>query len=348
MRKMQRKTGWLALPAALLTTTATFPARAADPIADFYHGKTVRIIVGFGVGDGFDIYARLLSRFLPAHLSGEPTIIVQNMPGAGSLVALNYVNHAAPHDGTVIGMVNPVTTVQHKLQPEVANFDPLKLNWLGSMTTDYYNCGFWTDKPMTLADLQSKHFIVGSTATTGGTYAGDRVFEAVLHLDFKIVPGYTNLGELRQASERGEVQGFCGVMAMTLKSTFWPTYQAKQLQIPVRANLAPDPDMPDVPNAFDLVKSEEDRQLLMLLAGPWYFGRPFMAPPNVPAPRLAALREAFAATLADSALLAEAKNENLEIHPLSAEQIVDTIKKIDDISPSVIERAKPMFGVGAQ
>ena len=219
---------------------------------------------------------------------------MQNMPGAGSLVALNYVNNAAPHDGTVIGMVNPVTTVQHMLQPEVANFDPLKLNWIGSMTTDYYNCGFWTDKPMTLADLQSKHFIVGSTATTGGTYAGDRVFEAVLHLDFKIVPGYTNLGELRQASERGEVQGFCGVMAMTLKSTFWPTYQAKQLQIPVRANLTPDPDMPDVPNAFDLVKSEEDRQLLMLLAGPWYFGRPFMAPPDVPAPRLEALRAAFA------------------------------------------------------
>jgi hypothetical protein len=167
-------------------------------------------------------------------------------------------------------------------------------------------------------------------------------------LDFKIVPGYTNLGELRQASERGEVQGFCGVMAMTLKSTFWPTYQAKQLQIPVRANLTPDPDMPDVPNAFDLVKSEEDRQLLMLLAGPWYFGRPFMAPPDVPAPRLAALREAFAATLADPALLEEAKKENLEIHALSAEQIVDTIKQIDDIPPAVIERAKPMFGVGAQ
>jgi hypothetical protein len=137
-------------------------------------------------------------------------------------------------------------------------------------------------------------------------------------------------------------------MAMTLKSTFWPTYQAKQLQIPVRANLAPDPDMPDVPNAFDLVKSDEDRQLLMLLAGPWYFGRPFMAPPDVPAPRLAALRAAFAATLADPSLLAEAKKENLEIRPLGADEIVATIKQIDDIPPGVIERAKPMFGVGAK
>jgi tripartite-type tricarboxylate transporter receptor subunit TctC len=344
----RKKTAWLAAIALLVAAAVAAPARAADPVADFYRGKTLRIIVGFGVGDGFDIYARLLARFMAAHIPGEPTIIVQNMPGAGSLVALNYVNNAAPRDGTVLGMINPVTTVQHVLQPDIANFDPLKLNWIGSMTTDYYNCGFWTDQPVTLADLQSKHFTVGSTATTGGTYAGDRVFEAVLHLDFKIVPGYTNLGELRQAAERGEVQGFCGVMAMTLKSTFWSTYQAKQLQIPVRANLAPDPDMPDVPNAFALVKNEGDRQLLMLLAGPWYFGRPFMAPPAVPAARLEALRTAFKSALADPALLAEAKKENLEIHPLGVEQIVDTIKQIDKIPPAVIERAKPMFGVGAK
>lgn len=330
-----------------MLAAAVLPARAADAIADFYRGKTMRIIVGFGAGDGFDIYARLLAQFMGTHIPGAPTIIVQNMPGAGSLVALNYVDNVVPRDGTAIGMVNPVVIVQHLLQPEVAKFDPLTTNWIGSMTSDYYNCGFWTDKPLTLADLRSKHFVVGSTATTGGTYAGDRVFQAVLDLDFKIVPGYTNLGELREAAERGEVRGFCGVMAMTLKSTFWPTFVAKQLQIPVSARLAPDPDLPDIPNAFDLVKSDEDRQLLLLLAGPWYFGRPFMAPPGVPAERLAALRAAFAATLADPALLAEAKKEQLEIHPLSDAQIVATIEKIDATPPALIARAKPMFGVGA-
>lgn len=342
-----RKAIGLGCVLAILAATV-LPARAADSIADFYRGKTMRIIVGFGAGDGFDIYARLLAQFMGAHLPGAPTIIVQNMPGAGSLVALNYVDNVVPRDGTAIGMVNPVVIVQHLLQPEIATFDPLTMNWIGSMTSDYYNCGFWTDKPVTLADLRSKHFVVGSTATTGGTYAGDRVFEAVLNLDFKIVPGYTNLGELRQAAERGEVQGFCGVMAMTLKSTFWPSFVAKQLQIPVSARLAPDPDLPDIPNAFDLVKSDEDRQLLLLLAGPWYFGRPFMAPPGVPAERLAALRAAFVATLADPALLAEAKQEQLEIHPLGDAQIVATIEKIDATPPSVIERAKPMFGVEAK
>ncbi|HEY3920310.1 MAG TPA: hypothetical protein VGL83_21160 [Stellaceae bacterium] len=343
-----RKTIGLGLFIALLLAgPAAMPARAADPIADFYHGKTIRIIVGFGAGDGFDLYARLLGQFMGAHIPGNPTILVQNMPGAGSLVALNYVSNAVPRDGTALGMVNPVVIVQHLLQPEVAKFDPLTMNWIGSMTTDYYTCGFWTDKPVTLADLEAKHFTVGSTATTGGTYAGDRVFEAVLHLDFKIVPGYTNLGELREASERGEVEGFCGVMAMTLKSTFWPTFVAKQLQIPVAATLAPDPDLPNIPNAFDLVKSDQDRQLLLLLAGPWYFGRPFMAPPDVPAARLAALRAAFDVSMADPALLAEATKEQMEIHPLTGTQIVDTIKKIDDVPPSVISRAKPMFGVGA-
>lgn len=343
-----RKTVGLGLfIAAMLAGVAAAPARAADPVADFYSGKTLRIVVGFGAGDGFDLYARLLGRFMGAHIPGNPTILVQNMPGAGSRVALNYVSNAVPRDGTVLGMVNPVVIVQHLLQPDVATFDPLTMNWIGSMTTDYYTCGFWTDKPLTLADLEAKHFTVGSTATTGGTYAGDRVFEAVLHLDFKIVPGYTNLGELREASERGEVQGFCGVMAMTLKSTFWPTFVAKQLQIPVAATLAPDPDLPGIPNAFDLVKSDADRQLLMLLAGPWYFGRPFMAPPDVPAARLAALRAAFDATMTDPALLAAAKKEQMEIHPLTGAEIVATIKKIDDVPPAVIARAKPMFGVGA-
>ncbi len=331
--------------ALLLSALGAARGAAADSVGDFYRGKTIRFVIGFGAGDGFDVYARLAARYMGAHIPGEPTIIVQNMPGAGSLTALNYVLNAAPHDGTVIGMVNPVTTTDPLFQPQIARYDAAALPWLGSITSDYINCGFWRKEPVTLHDLQTKPFVVGSTATNGGSYAGDMVFSNVLHLNFKVVPGYGNMGELTHAAEKGEVDGFCGVMAMTLKSALWGTYTNGNLQIAVRAMLQPDPEMPDVPNAFDLVHSDEERQLLMLMAGPWYYGRPMLAPPGLPPERLAALRAAFDATMRDPALLAEAKHLNMEIHPVSADEIVATIKKIYEAPKPVIERAKPLFGV---
>jgi tripartite-type tricarboxylate transporter receptor subunit TctC len=331
----------------LLLALAAAPA-AADDTADFFHGKTIRAVIGFGAGDSFDLYARLIARHMGAHIPGEPTIVVQNMPGAGSLTALNYVINAAPKDGTVVGMINPTATIQPLLQPDIVRFDPRTIDWIGSPASDYYSCGFWSKDKVTLKDLQSRQFIVGSTATTGATYAGDMVFMSALHLNFKIVPGYGNMGELNHAAEKGEVEGHCGVMAMTIKSTLWPTYTAGQLQIAVRATLKPDPDLPDVPNAFDLVTSEEDRQVLLLLAGPWYYGRPMLAPPGLPKERLASLRAAFDATMKDPAFLSEAKELRVGIEPLTGEQIAETIRKIYEIPNAVIERARPMFGVAAK
>ncbi len=332
----------LALGAAAVAT----PARAAEGVENFYHGKTIHFIVGFGAGGGsFDAYARLAARYMPDHIPGHPSVIVQNMPGAGSLNALNYVMHSAPRDGTVIGLVNPVIAVRARLQPKLVPHDPRKMSWIGSMTTDYYTCGFWTAKPVTLRDLETKHFVVGSTATNGGTFAGDKVFESVLHLDFKVVPGYAHMGELLHAAERGEVQGFCGVMKMTLKAQLWKQYKSGQLQIPVRANLNPDPELAGVPNAFDIIKNKADRQVLTLLAAPWYFGRPVMAPPDLPKDRLAALRAGFDAAMKDPALLKQAEKEHLDIRPLTGQQVDDEIKEIYDIPDAVIAHAKPMFGV---
>jgi tripartite-type tricarboxylate transporter receptor subunit TctC len=329
-----------------LLLLACAPA-AAQSLEDFYRGKQVRLVIGFGAGSGFDGYARLVARHYPRHIPGNPAMLVQNMSGAGSLTALHYVLNTAPPDGTAIAMVNPTTAIDPLFHTEQANYDPRALAWIGSITADTTTCGFWTDRRVTLADLKRERFIVGGTALTGGTATADRVLKAMLGLNFQIVAGYKDLPELNQAAERGEVAGYCGVMASTLKaSNLWDRFNEGKLQLPLQVALEKDPDLPaDIPNAFDLVTSEEDRQILLLLVGPWYFGRPFTASPNVPPERLAALRSGFMATMRDADFLAEAKRLLLSIRPVAGEEIQRTIRDIYAISPAVLERAKPMFGI---
>ena len=334
--------------AALLTVWSVLTAQAQAPAsvdeAEFYKGKSIRLIVGSGAGDSFDLYGRLVLRHLANHIPGKPAVVVQNMQGAGSLNALNYLMNVAPRDGTVLGLFIPVSTIQPLLQPSVAKFDARTINWLGSIATDYYTCGFWTDKPVSVSDLQSREFVVGSTAVAGATYAGTRVFAQAMGLKLRLVPGYGTMNELNHAAEKGEVQGHCGLMATTLKTNLWGPYQDGHLQIALRASLGDDPSLASVPNAFDLVTSEEDRQTLLLLAGPWYYGRPLAAPPGLPTERLQTLRRAFDEMVRDPAFLADAKELRAVVEPLSAAQVTETIGRIYAIPPAVLARARPLFG----
>jgi tripartite-type tricarboxylate transporter receptor subunit TctC len=334
----------IAFPLALLFVATAHAAAAADPVEDFYRGKQIQLAVGFGVGNGFDTYARVLARHMGRHIPGQPSIIVQNMPGAGSLKALNYLLTVAPKDGTTIGLINPTTTTDPMFYPARASFNPRTLPWIGSMTSDTTTCGFWTREPVTVETLRSKEFIVGGTAQTSGTIRADRVLASVLGLKFKIVSGYPELGALTLAAEKGEVQGYCGVMVSTLKVTMWDRYKNGDIQIPLQAAVEKDPDLPSsVPNALDLATSEEDRQLIRLFVGPWYYGRPFLAPPGVPAERLAALRSAFMAMHKDPAFLAEAEKIQLNARPITATKISETIREIYATPAPVIERAKPIM-----
>ena len=316
-----------------------------DAEAEFYKNKSIKLIVGSATGDSFDLYGRLVSRHLGKQLSGQPSVIVQNMQGAGSLNALNYLMNVAPRDGATLGLLIPVATIQPLLQPQVARFDPRLINWLGSVADDYFTCGFRTPGKLDVKDLQAREYVVGSTAISGATYAATRVFTSALGLKLKLVPGYGSMNELNHAAEKGEVSGHCGLMATTLKTNLWQAFTAGQLQIVLRAGLNDDPTLPGIPNAFDLVTSEEDRQVLLLLAGPWHYGRPVAAPPGVPPARLKALRSAFEAMVRDEAFLADAKMLNAVVAPLSAEKLADTIAEIYKIPESVILRARPLFGV---
>jgi tripartite-type tricarboxylate transporter receptor subunit TctC len=330
---------------ALLLASASPMAAAADPVEDFYRGKQIQLVIGFGVGNGFDTYARVLARHIGQHIPGQPSIVVQNMPGAGSLKALNYLLTVAPKDGTAFGLINPTATTDPLFYPSRAKFDPRRLAWIGSMTSDTNTCGFWTREPVTVETLRQREFVVGGTALTSGTIRADKVLASVLGLKFKIVSGYHELGSLTLAAEKGEVQGYCGVMVSTLKVNLWDRYQAGAIQIPLQAALEKDPDLPDsVPNALDLAKTDDDRALIRLFVGPWYYGRPFLAPPDIPADRLEALRSAFMRTHKDPAFLAEAAKIKLNVRPLTAAQIEKTISQIYDTPRSVIERARPIMG----
>jgi hypothetical protein len=282
-----------------------------------------------------------MSRLIP----GNPTFVVQNMPGVGSQKALNYLQTLAPKDGTAFGLVNPTATTDPLFYPGQASYDPTALEWVGSMSSDTTTCGFWTREPVTLETLRSREFVVGGTAVTSGTMRANRVLGSVLGLRFKYVSGYRTLGDLTLAAEKGEVQGYCGVMVSTLKVNWWDRYQGGGIQIPVQAAMEKDPDLPaSVPNALDLVGSEADRQLLRLFVGPWYYGRPFVSAPNVPRERLAALRTAFAATLRDKDFLEEAGRIKLNVRPVGGLEIAATIRKLYETPKDVIERARPIMG----
>jgi hypothetical protein len=266
------------------------------------------------------------------------------MPGVGSVKAATYVQTIAPKDGTAIGLINPVATVDALFDSQQLPVDASAFDWIGSMSSDTMTCGFWTRTPVTVATLKSRQFIVGGTAATSGTMRANRVFANVLGLDFKIVPGYSTLNDLTIAAERGEIDGYCSMMVSTLKVTAWDRYQSGGLQIPFQAAVENDPELPNVPNAFDLASSEDDRQLLRLLVGPWYYGKPFFTPTGIPADRLAALRTAFMEMHEDPAVIEEANRIKLSVRPISDLQVREAVKQIHQTPKAVIERARSIMG----
>jgi tripartite-type tricarboxylate transporter receptor subunit TctC len=330
---------------AVVICSSAPSATAQTNSAMFYKGSTIRHIVGYPTGATFDTYSRSLARHMGRHIPGAPNIVIQNMPGAGSLVATNYLANAAPRDGSVIGMLNPVNTVDPLLNPQQSKFDARKFAWIGSMNTEISTCGFWSSKVKTVDDLLSKEVIVGATGPSAGSTLDSRIIASVLGLKFKIVTGYPGLTEARLAAQQGEVDGHCGLVVSSLKADLWDDYKKGSFTVPLQMGLNKHPDLPDVPNAFDLVKTEQDRQVLTLIFGPWAYGRPVLAPEGIPEDRLTVLRSAFVATLKDDAFLAEARKLNLEIQPLPPEVIRDTVARIYQTPDDVIQRTRKILGI---
>ena len=329
----------------VLAAAASNAMAADDPAAGFYRGRTLQAIVGYTPGSTFEFYLRAFTAHFARHLPGGPTIVIQHMPGAGSLKATAYLANVAPKDGSVFGIINPVNTIEPLLDPSNAKFDPLAFMWLGSLNSEISTCAFWSKDLKTLADLRRREIVVGSTGPSSGSTVDARVLGPLVGINFKVVASYPGLAEVRLAAERGEVDGHCGLQVSAIKSLVWEDFKAGRFAVPVQMGLRKHPDLPDVPNAYDLAATEEDRALFRLNFGPWSYGRPLLAPPGTPKERVEALRRAFTDTLSDPQFVADAQRMNMEVQPTAPDVIEKLLAEILRTPAPVVERARVLLGV---
>ena len=289
------------------------PARG-QTAEEFYRGKTVTILVGFTAGGGYDLYARLLGRHISRHIPGNPAVVVQNMPGAGSMKAAQYVYGVAPKDGLTLATVSRGVVTDPLLSG--VNIDPTKLTWLGTITSETSVCATWKTSPVkTWADMFAREFTLGGSAVGADPDTFALIMRNVFGARVKLVTGYPGGNDINLAMERHEVDGRCGWSWTSLKSQKnW----LPQINVLVQFNLEKNPDLPEVPVALERAASDEQRQVLQLLIAGQYVGRPFFTSPDIPADRKAALRSAFDATMKDPQFLADAAKLDLEISPIAA------------------------------
>ncbi|MDO9353521.1 MAG: tripartite tricarboxylate transporter substrate-binding protein [Solirubrobacteraceae bacterium] len=332
-----RKNFWrsLAVLSSVLMTGAS--ARAAD----FYEGKTITIVVGFTPGGTYDQMARFYSRHLPRFLPGKPTVIVQNMPGAGSMVATSHLYNAAARDGTVLGVIGGGTVWEAILGNPQARYDPKAFNWVGGKSRDNITCLVWHTSPIrTIEDVRTREVVVGSTGPGSRTMTFPKALNELAGTKFKIVAGYPGGNEITNALEKGEVEGYCGWALGSLKQRAPAWYNEKKLRFLVQFATERDRELADVPLATDLAKTPAASRIMEFLTSDATLAWTLLAPPGVPAERVALLRTAFEAMLKDPAALAEAEREKLEIGPVSGADLQALVERLAETPAETIAAIK--------
>ena len=339
MRAALRTSG-IALGLALAVSASAH----AQPAADFYKGKTIEMHIGYTAGGGYDVYGRIVARHMSKHIPGNPQIVPKNTPGAGSLRAANWLYAAAPKDGTAIATVARGAAFDPLLGVTAAQFDGNKFNWIGSANDEVSVCVSWKDSGITTyEDLLTKELVVGGTGPTADTDQFPKVMNAVLGTKMKLIPGYPGGNDISMALERGEVKGRCAWSWSSVISTRMNWYKEKTVHVLIQLALQKHPDLPDVPLIMDLAKTEEQRQILTLVFARQTMGRPFMAPPGVPADRVAILRKAFMDTMKDTEFLAEAEKGQIEITPVSGEALQALVAKGYAVDPAIAKKTAEMI-----
>src|SRR5258705_5568259 len=308
---------------AVLLAAATWPeSTSAQAVEEFYKSKSVTMLVGSGAGGGYDTYARIFARHLSRHIPGNPNIIAKNMPAAAGLAAASTLYTVADKDGSTIAAFTNGVAMDPLFGNPGARYDAQKFNWLGSIGKLQNVCATWHQSPVkTIAAARTREVIVAAAGATSNTAIVPKTLNALIGTRFKVIAGYDAGTGLTLAMERGEAEGVCGLSWSTIKVSRPHWIRDKLLNIIVQMGLSKLPDLPDVPSALDLVVDPESKQVLELILIRQEAGRPFAAPPGVPADRLAALRRAFDATLADAEFRADADKAQLEIVPLNPSQI---------------------------
>jgi tripartite-type tricarboxylate transporter receptor subunit TctC len=329
------------LVVAALVLFALRPAGAgAAGVEDFYRGRSVPLVIGYSAGSGYDLYARLLGRFIARYIPGNPAIIPQNMPGAGSLKATMYMRNVAAKDGSVIATVGRSVPLEPLLGE--AQFDAREFAWLGSIASNSSLCVSWhTSAIKAWGDALTKPFALAGEGSGSDPDNFARILKNLFGAKVRLVTGYPGGTEMNLAIERGEVDGRCGWSWDSIKSTRPNWLRERRINLLAVFSLQKAPDIPDgVPLIGDLATTDEQRQILRLHLAGQAFGRPFFTAPGVPPERKAALRAAFAATMQDRDFIMETNKVGLEVNPASGDEIDRLLAEIYATPKSVIEQAK--------
>ena len=326
---------------AVVPVVASLLPAAAE---DFYAGRQITFIVGAGVGGGYDHQARLVARHLGRHIPGNPAVIVQNMPAAGSIAATNYMFSTAPRDGTTIALVQRGMLLAKLTYPSGARFEIDKFSWLASLNSETAVTLAWnaTSPHRTAKDLLDKELIVGGIVGVDPETT-PRLYNSLLGTKFKIVTGYNSTAQIALAIERGEVQGIADFSWWSLKVVRPHWLSEKKITILMQGALTNDPELRDLPNALDFVKSAADRKVLELHFTQKTAARPVIAPPGVPAERVAALVSAFKALGQDREFLADAERTKQEISLVSSEEVEKVVRMIVSTPSEIAERYAKAF-----
>jgi len=322
----------------LLACGALHPAHAQS-VADFYKGKVVKFILSAGEGGGYGTYALAVQPFMERYIPGNPKIIIQHMQGAGGLVAANNLYNVQPKDGTVFALIHRGAVSTTPLYgAKNIRFDPTKFGWIGSMNSEVSFCVSWQTTPVkTFDDLKKYPLTVGGLGPGADTDQFTYLINNVFGTKMKLVTGYGSGGAIDLAMERGEIGGRCGWSWSTIVSTKAAWLEEKKFNLLVQIGVEKHPDVPNVPLLIDLAKTEEQREMIKIVVAPQLMGRPVLAPPGIPADRLAALREALKKSMQDPGFLAAAKKENLETSYVSGERIESMLKELYALPKSVID-----------
>ncbi len=317
-----------------------FSARA-DP---YFQGKTIAVVTSTGAGGTYDVTARLIARHMPRYIPGNPTMIVQNMPGGGNVLATNFMYAVAPRDGTTIASIHNAIPLHQVLDGRGVRYDAAKFNWLGSTGPETEVIIVWhTAGVGTIEQAKEKEIILGGTGAGSGLVIIPTAMNNLLGTKFKMVMGYKSSEDINLALQRGEVQARAfSLVSITSQRADW--IKEKKISFLVQVGAKRDKDLPDVPLLTELAASDEQREILKLISSAPGLGRPYIAPPGVPADRLAILRNAFDATLKDKAFLAEAEKLQMDIDPMRADETARIVGDVINAPPDLVAKAKAAMG----
>ena len=302
-------------------------AAHADPVADFYRGRSISWILSAGAGGGYSSYADAFAPYFSRHIPGHPNIIIQNMPGGGGIRAMLYLASVAPKDGTTLGLVHSSVPLAPLYGIKAASFDPRDMNWIGSIDASTGICVAWhTSGIATWQDLLEKPFVVGGTGAGSQMETMPNMLNELFGTKIKVISGYKGGNDIYLAMERGEVQGRCGGLISSISSTRPDWFPQKKVNVPIQIAAARNSLFPDVPAIMEFAKDERTKKILQLVLAPLQMDRPILAPFGVPAERVSALRAAFHATMNDPDFIAEAKKDHLEIEEVPGTIVAQILK----------------------